>query len=167
MCSSDLMRDQYALGFVDVGGWDTHVAQGGATGYLASRLDELGQGVAAFAQEMGPQWRNTVVVVMSEFGRTLDPAAGGGSDHAWGNHWFALGGMVKGGKVYGQSQARNPNAPRPAQAEGNSNPNVPAPPPTAFRPSPEALAARVERMTAANVAFAPITPVVQIGRAHV
>ena len=66
-----LMREQYALGFVDVGGWDTHVAQGGATGYLASRLDELGQGLAAFSQEMGSAWRNTVVVVMSEFGRTF------------------------------------------------------------------------------------------------
>ena len=56
-----LMREQYALGFVDVGGWDTHVAQGGATGYLASRLDELGQGLAAFSQEMGSAWRNTVM----------------------------------------------------------------------------------------------------------
>ena len=37
-----LMRDQYNLGFVDVGGWDTHVGQGGATGYLANRLGELG-----------------------------------------------------------------------------------------------------------------------------
>jgi uncharacterized protein (DUF1501 family) len=40
---------------------------------------------------------------MSEFGRTLDPAAGIGSDHAWGNHWFALGGPIKGGVIYGSS----------------------------------------------------------------
>ena len=46
---------------------------------------------------------STLVVVMSEFGRTLDPAAGAGSDHAWGNHWFAVGGPVKGGVVYGNT----------------------------------------------------------------
>ncbi|MET1537201.1 DUF1501 domain-containing protein, partial [Burkholderia sola] len=62
-----LMRERFDLGFVDVGGWDTHVAQGGATGALAGRLDELGRGLAGFAQEIGPEaWRHTVVVVISE-----------------------------------------------------------------------------------------------------
>ena len=46
---------------------------------------------------------DVVTVIISEFGRTLDPAAGGGSDHAWGNHWFALGGPVKGGVIYGNT----------------------------------------------------------------
>jgi uncharacterized protein (DUF1501 family) len=67
-----LMKDRYHIGFVDVGGWDTHVNQGGASGYLASRLEELGRGLSAFAQELGPAaWRNTTVVVASEFGRTF------------------------------------------------------------------------------------------------
>ena len=44
-----LMKERYHIGFVDVGGWDTHVNQGAATGYLASRLEELGRGLAAFA----------------------------------------------------------------------------------------------------------------------
>src|SRR6202140_4403546 len=59
-----LMREQFNLGFVDVGGWDTHVNQGGATGYLADRLGELGRALAGFSEEIGPAgWRDTVVVV--------------------------------------------------------------------------------------------------------
>ncbi len=68
------------------------------------------------------------------------------------------------GKVYGQSRPPVANAPRPAQPEGNSNPLIVTPTPAAppvFRPSPEALAARAERMRAAGVAFAPITPLVR------
>ena len=49
-----LMREQFNLGFVDVGGWDTHVNQGAATGYLADRLGELGRGLAGFSEEIGP-----------------------------------------------------------------------------------------------------------------
>jgi len=68
------------------------------------------------------------------------------------------------GAVYGQSRPPNPNAPRPAQPEGNSNPNIVTPPPAAppvFRPSPVALAERMERLRTAGVAAAPITPVVR------
>lgn len=97
-----LMREQYALGFVDVGGWDTHVAQGGATGYLANRLDELGQGLAAFSQEMGSAWRNTVVVVMSEFGRTFRQNGNRGTDHGHGSVMWVLGGAVRGKRVVGE-----------------------------------------------------------------
>ena len=97
-----LMREQYAIGFVDVGGWDTHVAQGGATGYLASRFDELGQGLAAFAQEMGSAWRNTVVVVMSEFGRTFRQNGNRGTDHGHGSVMWVMGGAVRGKQVVGE-----------------------------------------------------------------
>ena len=54
-----LMRDQFNLGFVDVGGWDTHVNQGAATGYLADRLGELGRGLSGFSEEIGPSGRAT------------------------------------------------------------------------------------------------------------
>jgi len=50
-----LMREQFNLGFVDVGGWDTHVNQGAATGYLADRLGELGRALAGFSEEIGPE----------------------------------------------------------------------------------------------------------------
>lgn len=97
-----LMRDKYNIGFVDVGGWDTHVGQGGASGYLAGRFDELGRGLLALAQEMGPDWRNTVVVVMSEFGRTFRENGNRGTDHGHGSVFWVLGGSVRGGTVAGE-----------------------------------------------------------------
>jgi uncharacterized protein (DUF1501 family) len=97
-----LMRDRYNLGFVDVGGWDTHVNQGGAQGYLANRLDELGQGLAAFAQEMGPAWRDTTVVVLSEFGRTFRQNGNRGTDHGHGTVYWVLGGSVRGQRLAGE-----------------------------------------------------------------
>src|SRR5262249_48909577 len=51
-----LMQEKFNLGFVDVGGWDTHVGQGGTVGYLAGRLEELGRGLAGFADAMGAAW---------------------------------------------------------------------------------------------------------------
>jgi len=97
-----LMRDNYNLGFVDVGGWDTHVNQGAATGYLASRLDELGVGLAAYAQELGPDWRDTTVVVMSEFGRTFRQNGNRGTDHGHGSVFWVMGGGVRGNQVAGE-----------------------------------------------------------------
>lgn len=104
-----LMRDRYALGFVDVGGWDTHVAQGGASGYLANRLDELGRGLALFAHEMGSAWGRTVVVVMSEFGRTFRQNGNRGTDHGHGSAMWVLGGAVRGKQVVGEQQLITPN----------------------------------------------------------
>ena len=97
-----LMKDKYNLGFVDVGGWDTHVGQGGASGYLAGRFDELGRGLAAFSQEMGGEWRNTVVVVVSEFGRTFRENGNRGTDHGHGSVFWVLGGGIKGKQVAGE-----------------------------------------------------------------
>jgi uncharacterized protein (DUF1501 family) len=92
-----LMRDQVRIGFVDVGGWDTHVGQGGATGALAGRITELSRGLDTFAREMGPAWRDTVVVVISEFGRTFKENGNRGTDHGHGTAYWVLGGGVKGG----------------------------------------------------------------------
>ena len=97
-----LMKDNYNLGFVDVGGWDTHVNQGAATGYLASRLDELGAGLCAFANEMGPRWRDTTIVVMSEFGRTFRQNGNRGTDHGHGSVFWVMGGSVRGNQVAGE-----------------------------------------------------------------
>jgi uncharacterized protein (DUF1501 family) len=97
-----LMRDQYNLGFVDVGGWDTHVGQGGAQGYLAGRIGELGRALAGFAQELGPEaWNDTMVVVISEFGRTFRENGNKGTDHGHGSVYWVLGGAVKGGRIAG------------------------------------------------------------------
>ncbi|HJV84065.1 MAG TPA: DUF1501 domain-containing protein [Noviherbaspirillum sp.] len=102
-----LMRDKYSLGFIDVGGWDTHVGQGAATGYLAGRFDELGRGLAALAHEMGPDWRDTVVVVVSEFGRTFRENGNRGTDHGHGTVFWVLGGSVNGGRIAGEQVAVN------------------------------------------------------------
>lgn len=100
-----LMREQFNLGFVDVGGWDTHVNQGAANGYLADRLSELGRGIAGFAEEIGPQWQDTVVVVLSEFGRTFRENGNRGTDHGHGSVYWVLGGGIKGGRIAGEQIA--------------------------------------------------------------
>ena len=100
-----LMRDTFNLGFVDVGGWDTHVNQGGAQGYLAARITELGNGLKMLADTLGPQWNNTVVIVVSEFGRTFRENGDRGTDHGHGSVYWVLGGGVKGGQIAGKQMA--------------------------------------------------------------
>ncbi|HEV2700394.1 MAG TPA: DUF1501 domain-containing protein [Steroidobacteraceae bacterium] len=97
-----LMRSQYRLGFVDVGGWDTHVNEGAARGALASNLTSLGLGLASFASSLGDEWNNTVVFVLSEFGRTFRENGNGGTDHGHGSVYWVLGGRINGGRVAGQ-----------------------------------------------------------------
>jgi uncharacterized protein (DUF1501 family) len=97
-----LMRERYQLGFVDVGGWDTHVNEGGASGALAGNLDNLGRGLSAFAQEMGTMWKQTVVVVISEFGRTFRENGTRGTDHGHGTVYWVLGGGINGGRIAGE-----------------------------------------------------------------
>ncbi|WP_188612210.1 DUF1501 domain-containing protein [Chelatococcus reniformis] len=96
-----LMREQFNLSFVDVGGWDTHVNQGAATGYLADRLGEVGRGLVGFVEEIGSGWSNTVVVVLSEFGRTFRENGNRGTDHGHGSAYWVLGGGIHGGRISG------------------------------------------------------------------
>jgi uncharacterized protein (DUF1501 family) len=105
-----LMRERYRLGFVDVGGWDTHVGQGAGTGYLANRLAELGKGLAAYADEMGTAWREATVVVVSEFGRTFKENGNRGTDHGHGSVYWLLGGAVRGGRIAGEQVAVAPGS---------------------------------------------------------
>lgn len=100
-----LMKEKYNVGFVDVGGWDTHVGQGNGAGYLSNRFEELGRGLAGFAQEMGPEWKDTVVVVVSEFGRTFRENGNRGTDHGHGSVYWVLGGGVRGNAVRGEQIA--------------------------------------------------------------
>lgn len=102
-----LMRDKpaYSVGFVDVGGWDTHVDQGSTQGTLAANLAGLAGGLSAFARAMGDRWRNTVVVVMSEFGRTFRENGNRGTDHGHGNTLWVLGGGISGGRIVGRQVA--------------------------------------------------------------
>ncbi|MBB3213376.1 uncharacterized protein (DUF1501 family) [Herbaspirillum sp. Sphag1AN] len=99
-----LMRSdtRIRLGFLAVGGWDTHANQGNGTGQLAGRLNPLAVGLATLAQELGPAFNDTVIVVVSEFGRTFRENGNGGTDHGHGNAIWLLGGNVRGGTIYGQ-----------------------------------------------------------------
>jgi uncharacterized protein (DUF1501 family) len=90
------------IAFNEIEGWDTHVAEGGATGQLANRLKELGDGLAAFYQDLGDRVEDIVLVTMSEFGRTARENGNRGTDHGHANVMFVLGGRVRGGKVYGR-----------------------------------------------------------------
>jgi uncharacterized protein (DUF1501 family) len=100
-----LMRDKFNLAFIDVGGWDTHVNEGGAQGQLANLLGNLGQGLAGFAQQMGPAWASTLVVVISEFGRTFRENGTRGTDHGHGTVYWVLGGGLRGGRIAGNQVA--------------------------------------------------------------
>jgi len=89
------------LGFLALGGWDTHAAQGGANGQLANRLRALSDGLTTLASELGPAFKDTVVVVISEFGRTAKENGNGGTDHGHGNVVWLMGGPIRGGRLYG------------------------------------------------------------------
>jgi len=98
------------LVFFQLGGWDTHVNQGAAQGQLANRLRLLGEGLATFQATLGPVWPETVVLVISEFGRTAHENGDRGTDHGHGNvHWL-LGGAIDGGRVYGDWTGLSENA---------------------------------------------------------
>lgn len=92
---------QLRLVFFQLGGWDTHVSEGAGTGTLANHLKPLGDGLAAFTTALGSRWRNTVVMVISEFGRTARENGNRGTDHGHGNAHWILGGAIGGGHVYG------------------------------------------------------------------
>ncbi len=99
-----LMRDKYRIGFIDVGGWDTHVGEGGGQGALATNLGSLGRGLQVFSQTMGSEWNNTVVVVLSEFGRTFRENGNRGTDHGHGTVYWVMGGSIRGGNIVGAQQ---------------------------------------------------------------
>ena len=89
---------------VQDGGYDSHVDQlstSTSNPGLEMKIGDVTNSLVAFDKSIQSYGMNNdvITVIMSEFGRTLDPASGGGSDHAWGNHWFGMGGRVKGGVV--------------------------------------------------------------------
>jgi uncharacterized protein (DUF1501 family) len=97
-----MVRDaRVKLGFLAVGGWDTHVNQGSSRGQLATRLQALGRGLATLQRKIGTVYGNTTILVMSEFGRTVRENGNGGTDHGHGNALWVMGGKVRGGQVYG------------------------------------------------------------------
>ena len=83
----------------DTTGWDTHASEGGARGQLGNRLGALDAALRSLKVQLGATWRNTAVLVVTEFGRTAAVNGTGGSDHGTGTAAFLLGGAVRGGRV--------------------------------------------------------------------
>ena len=89
------------VAFAEVGGWDHHVNEGGVKGQLANNLQQFGDALAAFHQDLGERMSDVVLLTMTEFGRTARENGNRGTDHGHASAMFVLGGPVKGGKVYG------------------------------------------------------------------
>lgn len=90
------------IAFADVGGWDTHVNQGGATGQLANRLADFSQSIAALVTDLGDRMDDVMIMTMSEFGRMAKQNGNGGTDHGHAGALFVIGGQVQGHKVHGK-----------------------------------------------------------------
>lgn len=100
--SDGLKRQVFQLQW---GGFDTHAGQRGSGPNTQDvQFVHLATALAAFdgAMQSAGMADDVTVLVMTEFGRTLRPGSGGGSEHAWGNHWALLGGAVNGGTVHGR-----------------------------------------------------------------
>ena len=97
------------VAFTDIGGWDHHVNEGATEGQLANVLREFAQSIAAFWTDLGPLAEDTVVVTMSEFGRTAHENGDRGTDHGHANVMFLLGGPVRGRRVYGHWPGLDPS----------------------------------------------------------
>jgi len=87
------------VAFADVGGWDTHVNQGGAQGQLAARLNDFSQSIAALVTDLGDRMDDVVILTMSEFGRTVRQNGTGGTDHGHAGAMFVIGGSLKGART--------------------------------------------------------------------
>lgn len=103
-------RPELRIAFIPVGGWDTHIGQGGSSGVLATRLRQLGDGLATLARRLGPSLSRTSIVVVSEFGRTVRENGTAGTDHGHGNVIWLLGGPIAGGRVHGRWPGLEPEA---------------------------------------------------------
>jgi uncharacterized protein (DUF1501 family) len=87
------------IAVVESGGWDTHANQGSATGSLANRLEGLDQGLDALRRQLGTTWSDTVVAVVTEFGRTVKVNGTRGTDHGTATAALLLGGAIDGGRI--------------------------------------------------------------------
>jgi uncharacterized protein (DUF1501 family) len=87
------------VAFLELGGWDTHAGQLGYLGTMHRNMVAVNDGVAALKNGLGDKWKNTVVMFVTEFGRTVAMNGSNGTDHGTGGAAFLIGGAVKGGQV--------------------------------------------------------------------
>jgi len=94
-----ISEDGPRIAVLEAGGWDTHANQGGARGALANKLSDLDSALEELRKGMGSHWRDTVVVLATEFGRTVAVNGTRGTDHGTATAALLLGGAVRGGRV--------------------------------------------------------------------
>lgn len=87
---------------LEMGGWDTHFQQGTEGGRMANNLSLLARGIESMKKAMGPTWSKTVIVAMTEFGRTVRPNGTRGTDHGTAGTMLLFGGALKGGRMVHQ-----------------------------------------------------------------
>lgn len=87
------------IGVLSYNGWDTHANEGTIKGQLATRLGGLDAAIKAFADGIGPAWKDTAVLIVTEFGRTAHINGTEGTDHGTGTTAVLIGGSVKGGRM--------------------------------------------------------------------
>jgi len=87
------------IAVLESGGWDTHARQGASNGSLANKFAMLDKGISALEQELGSVWLKTVVMVVTEFGRTVKVNGTRGTDHGTATAAMLVGGAVNGGRV--------------------------------------------------------------------
>jgi uncharacterized protein (DUF1501 family) len=99
--AATLMRSEGGpeVAVIEASGWDTHANQGGAKGALGQRLTGLDKALRTLADELGPLWQQTAVLVVTEFGRTAAMNGTRGTDHGTGGAALLVGGAVSGGRV--------------------------------------------------------------------
>jgi uncharacterized protein (DUF1501 family) len=97
------------VAFAESTQWDHHVNEGGATGQIANRLGDFADGLAALTRDLGDRMADTVILTMSEFGRTVAENGNRGTDHGRGNAMLLIGGPVRGGRVYGRWPGLRPD----------------------------------------------------------
>ncbi|MBR9651006.1 DUF1501 domain-containing protein [Thalassovita aquimarina] len=93
------LRADTRIASFSIGGWDTH---NGQERTLPRALDQLAQAILTLKAELGPHWKKTAVLAMTEFGRTVRENGTKGTDHGTGGAMLLAGGAVRGGRVYGQ-----------------------------------------------------------------
>ncbi|QQE13603.1 DUF1501 domain-containing protein [Planctomycetota bacterium] len=98
-----IKRDQHLqIASIDYNGWDHHTYQGSTQGVFTNMLTNLSSSIYSFVSDLGPHINNTVILVMSEFGRTVKENGNNGTDHGHGGYMFAIGGPISGKQILGK-----------------------------------------------------------------
>ncbi|MBP7863018.1 DUF1501 domain-containing protein [bacterium] len=107
-----LMKEEpkVQVAFLALGGFDTHVNQGASQGQLSNQLSTVAKGLSELTAALDTAFNNTMIVVVSEFGRTVKENGNGGTDHGHGNLIWLMGNRVNGGKLYGNWSGLDQNS---------------------------------------------------------